>query len=204
MADNRRASDSGRGRPARGDCHRTDGIHAQGSVRAVRAWWVMFFSVMFWNMTRGTKKTIFQQRPLWMRTLLIALIFVMGVLTLTLLTVVSHRRPCNFQARARPLSSPTSACRPPYPHPPGVALALTACGGQGQRIEESPPSSTVTSPTPTSEPRFVPSPVVVATPPVSDALLSDAQSYAADTGVDLDEAVRRLKAQELLVCWGQN
>ncbi len=51
-------------------------------------WWVMFFSVMFWNMTRGTKKTIFQQRPLWMRTLLIALIFVMGVLTLTLLTVV--------------------------------------------------------------------------------------------------------------------
>ena len=49
------------------------------------------------------------------------------------------------------------------------------------------------SPTPT------PAPVSpTSTPAVSEALLQDARQYAADVGVDLDEAVRRLQAQRTI------
>ena len=57
------------------------------------------------------------------------------------------------------------------------------------------PAATSTS---TSSPAPAPTPAPVSpasTPEVSEALLQDASHYAADVGVDLDEAVRRLQAQ---------
>lgn len=70
-----------------------------------------------------------------------------------------------------------------------LSVALVACdGGQQEPIEG-------TLPAPTTIAMPVRSPVAVEIPPVTDALVTDARSYARDTGVDLDEAVRRLSLQ---------
>ena len=64
--------------------------------------------------------------------------------------------------------------------------------GLSESVESGPDASPATSPSPI--PASVPiSPT--STPEVSEALLQDARHYAADVGVDLDEAVRRLQAQ---------
>ena len=64
-----------------------------------------------------------------------------------------------------------------------VALVLIACGvGRDAQTEGGLPEPTV-------------SPVAVEIPPVTDAVIQDARSYAEHTGVDLDEAVRRLGLQ---------
>ena len=73
-----------------------------------------------------------------------------------------------------------------------LSAALTACdGGQGEPIENTPP-------TPTAIATPARSPMSVEIPPVTDALVTDARSYARDTGVDLDEAVRRLGLQRAI------
>ena len=69
----------------------------------------------------------------------------------------------------------------------GVALMLLAACGQEPETEteqdaDGPTAETV-------------SPALETTTPVSEALLMDARHYAADFGVDVDEAVRRLTAQ---------
>ncbi len=75
----------------------------------------------------------------------------------------------------------------------GSALALIACGaGQDAQIEGGLPSPTAALPTPSV------SPVTVEIPPITDAVIQDARSYAEDTGVDLDEAVRRLSLQRVI------
>ena len=55
-----------------------------------------------------------------------------------------------------------------------------------------------TLPTPAAIAASARSPVSVEIPPVTDALITDARSYAKDTGVDLDEAVRRLGLQRTI------
>ena len=73
-----------------------------------------------------------------------------------------------------------------------LSLALTACDvGEGEPTEE-------TLPTPIAITAPARSPVSVEIPPVTDALVTDARSYARDTGVDLDEAVRRLRLQRAI------
>ena len=70
-----------------------------------------------------------------------------------------------------------------------LSVSLTACGGeQGEKIEG-------TLPTPIAVTASARSAVSVETRPVTDALITDARSYAKDSGVDLDEAVRRLGLQ---------
>ena len=70
-----------------------------------------------------------------------------------------------------------------------LSMVLVACtDGQGEPIERS-------LPTPTAIGTPARSPVAVEIPPVTDARVADARSYARDTGVDLDEAVRRLGLQ---------
>ena len=71
-----------------------------------------------------------------------------------------------------------------------VALVLIACGaGRDAHIEVGLPTPADVPPAPTV------SPVSVEIPPVTDAVIQDARSYAEHTGVDLDEAVRRLGLQ---------
>lgn len=66
-------------------------------------------------------------------------------------------------------------------------------------LSESVESGPVASPASSSSPIPASDPVSqTSTPAVSDALLQDARSYAADVGVDLDEAVRRLQAQRTI------
>ena len=64
-----------------------------------------------------------------------------------------------------------------------------------ERVESGPVAAPASSPssTPTSAPISQAS-----TTEVSEALLQDARHYAADVGVDLDEAVRRLRAQRTI------
>ena len=72
----------------------------------------------------------------------------------------------------------------------GLVFTSIACHVERgeERIEEN-------LPTPTSLPEPLRSPVAVEIPPVTDAVVADARSYAEDIGVDLDEAVRRLGLQ---------
>ena len=73
-----------------------------------------------------------------------------------------------------------------------LSLVLTACDvGEGEPTEG-------TLPTPMAITAPARSPVSVEIPPVTDALVTDARSYARNTGVDLDEAVRRLGLQRAI------
>ena len=73
-----------------------------------------------------------------------------------------------------------------------LSVALTACdGGQGEPIVGTLPTRIAIA-TPAR------SPLSVEIPPVTDARVTDARSYAKDTGVDLDEAVRRLGLQRTI------
>ena len=66
-----------------------------------------------------------------------------------------------------------------------LAFLLLACGeDQEERTEQDTPGSTVETGSPALE----------ITTPVSEALLADARQYAADMGVGLDEAVRRIRS----------
>ena len=67
-----------------------------------------------------------------------------------------------------------------------LMLLLAACGQEPETETEQDADG------PTAE---TVSPAPETTTPVSDALLMDARHYAADFGVDVDEAVRRLTAQ---------
>ena len=73
-----------------------------------------------------------------------------------------------------------------------VFVALTACDGEQVESKEGTLSTPIAVTTPA---RF---PVSAQIPPVTDALVTDARSYAKDTGVDLDEAVRRLGLQRAI------
>ena len=75
----------------------------------------------------------------------------------------------------------------------GLVLTLIAC-----HVERGEERTEENLPTPSSRPEPVRSPVAVEIPPVTDAVIQDARSYAEDTGVDLDEAVRRLGLQRTI------
>ena len=75
----------------------------------------------------------------------------------------------------------------------GLVLTLIAC-----HVERGEERTEENLPTPSSRPEPVRSPVAVEIPPVTDAVIQDARSYAEDTGVDLDEAIRRLGLQRTI------